>query len=139
MFCKPVELAGPIRVPVEVVHVLLDDLPAGPVLPQRGVDPLYQLRDADDSLKSGFRVPEFRPARLPVAHLDVELDLVADLQFGQAAGLEGGEGDGALSVRGGHSAVTNPMCSPSTGTNPLSLNPSSTACRARSRDSACSL
>src|SRR5438445_534887 len=43
------------------------------------------------------------------------------------------------SSAGGKSAVTKPMCSPSRGANPLSLKASSTAGRARSRDSPCSL
>ena len=43
------------------------------------------------------------------------------------------------SSAGGQSAVTKPMCSPSRGANPLSLKASSTAGRARSRDSPCSL
>ena len=43
------------------------------------------------------------------------------------------------SSAGGQSAVTKPICSPSRGTNPLSLKASSTAGRARNRDSACSL
>src|SRR5438552_10534614 len=48
-------------------------------------------------------------------------------------------GEGTFVSGGGQVAVTNPICSPSIGTNPLSLNPSSTACRARNRNSACSL
>ena len=47
--------------------------------------------------------------------------------------------EGTFASGGGHVAVTNPICSPSIGINPLSLNPSSTAWRARNRDSACSL
>ena len=57
--------------------------------------------------------------------------------FGGGAGAFGaGVGVGTC---GGQLSVTNPMCSPSIGTNPLSLNPSSTACRERKRDSPCSL
>src|SRR5438552_14223016 len=48
-------------------------------------------------------------------------------------------GEGTFVSGGGQVAVTNPMCSPSIGTKPDSLNPSSTAWRARNRDSACSL
>ena len=52
--------------------------------------------------------------------------------------MAGGEGTFAS---GGEprGQLTNPICSPSIGTNPLSLNPSSTAWRVRNRDSACSL
>src|SRR5213083_1259342 len=63
----------------------------------------------------------------------------ARLTGADGAHLDDNEGDGALSLSGGEFAATNPMCSPSTGANPLSLNPSSTACRARNRDSTCSL
>ena len=54
---------------------------------------------------------------------------------GCGSGAFGGAGGGG----GGQLSVTNPICSPSIGINPLSLNPSSTACRERKRDSPCSL
>ena len=128
MLCSPVEFAGPIKVtwilsPLSLARTLIR---SAKLLSGRGL-----------KLVAGNQ--RTITLAVPGGNTRVGLSIASHSSHGSKSELFSTDSATLTTFFVGHGVVTYPMCSPSIGTNPLSLNPSSTACRARRRCSPCSL
>src|SRR5207253_4658969 len=136
MFCSPVEFSGPIS-----LTSILSRMFAASLLMTKA----KRLNGKGLKLTAGSQRTKTRLVSRGKTLFGSASGSASHSSHGssKARSIEGAFGGGVgafgagvgVGTCGGQLSVTNPMCSPSIGTNPLSLNPSSTACRERKRDS----